>query len=836
MAAQSTPETLSLTDDWCLYQSAPSSAANPTQLDRSLVWQDAIVPGTVAETIFADDLNVHQPAIDTDDFDWWYETAFVVERDDDADTYLLKFEGLATDAEVWLNGEPILQSHNMFREYQVPASNLQYGQNTVSIAFRSAHAAHKTKRPRPRWKTNLVNNQQLRWMRTTLLGRIPGWTPKIRPVGPWRAITLEHNKSFRTLAASVTTNHNSTGSSLAVSLQLSDIGKALNITAASVSILGQQHPLQMSATDSGLDISGDISVLVDELWWPSTHGHPHLHEFEVGLQTESGTMVAHSGRVGFREITVDRSDGNVAFSINGQPIFLRGGCWSSNDIISLQGDDRALEKKLRYIRDAGANTVRVGGTMVYESERFYSLCDELGLMVWQDFMLANMDYPTDDPEFLEELSAELRQQIDRIGGHPATVVFCGNSEVEQQAAMFGMDEKTWINSFYYETIPALLAELGSTAAYFAASPCEGALPFHNSSGIAHYFGVGAYKRPLSDLAQAQVKFASECLAFSNVPEETALRKHFGSITPATHSPQWKAGVPRDASAGWDFEDIRDHYIRELYKVDPVELRYADVGRYLAISQIVTGEVMSEVFSHWRDHNDVCGGGLIWWLNDIVPGAGWGFLDSDGNPKPLFYWLRRCWASVSLSIVDKGLDGTEIRAINETTADRDGVIEVKVLQRATQCIASQSVDVKLAANSTMNVSVDGLLGRFMDTTYGYRFGPSKHDLVVATFDDQSGGNPLVATYFAESRDLGFLSHPEIDVQSEFTESGVVLTLHSKSFLHGVKLQSTTHQFDDNYFDLPPDTHWTVAAKSIKEPSKVFRGTLVALNLEHPLPIK
>ncbi len=610
MAAHSTPEKSCLSDDWRLYRSAPQSVANPTALDRSESWPNAVVPGTVAETILAADTNPHHPGVDIDDFDWWYETTFGIDSDDTSGSYALCFDGLATEAEIWLNGEPVLQTQNMFRRYRVPADNMRQGENTLSIVFRSAHESQKTKRPRPRWKTNLVNNQQLRWLRTTLLGRMPGWTPPLRPVGPWREISLERYRSFVVESASATTSHGADGFALAIDMRLTDVAESLDISKATVSILGEEHPLNVATDEGSVRIHGSNGIEVSELWWPATHGEPTRHDFEVSLHLSSGPLVIQAGKVGFRDVAVNRNDDKVELQINGLPIFLRGGCWSSNDIVSLRGDDVTLENKLRLIKNAGANMVRVGGTMAYESDTFYSLCDQLGLMVWQDFMLANMDYPTDDPEFLDDLTTEIRQQAQRIGSHPATVIFCGSSEVEQQAAMFGMGESTWANSFYYETIPAILKDLNSSAAYFASSPCEGALPFHNSSGIAHYFGVGAYKKPLSDLDVAQVKLASECLAFSNVPDDASLRKHFGSITPAVHAPQWKAGVPRDASAGWDFEDVRDHYIRELYNVDPVELRYADLGRYLAISQIVTGEIMSSVFNHWRDHDDPCSGGLI----------------------------------------------------------------------------------------------------------------------------------------------------------------------------------------------------------------------------------
>ena len=294
-------------------------------------------------------------------------------------------------------------------------------------------------------------------------------------------------------------------------------------------------------------------------------------------------------------------------------------------------------------------------------------------------------------------------------------------------------------------------------------------------------------------------------------------------------------MPRDASAGWDFEDVRDYYIRELYGVDPVQLRYADNSRYLAISQVVTGEIMEHVFNQWRSADDDCGGGLIWWLNDIVPGAGWGMLDSDGNPKPLYYFLKRCWSSQGLSIDDRGLDGLCVRINNESPEAISGNLHVRILQHASHAIAEASVSVSVDPASTEFVSLDKLLGRFFDTTYTYRFGPPKHDVVVVTFDEGSQGNPLTTTYYPGDRNLGFVSAPELEATADIKGERLTLTLRSACFLKSVKLQSAFFAFDDNYFDLPPETDWTVTARARTTPARPFRATLSALNLEHPLPI-
>ena len=834
---------IAITQGWRLYRTAPGEAAEPRDLDRKTRWYDAAVPGTVATSVLGKEVDLFHPGMDIDAYDWWYETEF--EGDPTASNTLL-FEGLATIAEVWLNGKPIHASRNMFRRYRIDVGDSIASTNHLTVVFRSVANDLKTRRPRPRWKTNLVNHQQLRWLRTSLLGRIPGWTPPVPPIGPWRGVRLEVNASYCVDSAHVVPSCTGKAASLSVDISLRGIGGESPPAAATLTIGGEQYDLDRNVEGETCRISANLSVGELPLWWPHTHGDPVLHRCAIVVSGSQGAQEVWSGSLGFRQVDIDRDLGRVSLRVNDMPVFARGGCWTTNDIATLDGDDNALRRKLRLLREAGVNMIRVGGTMVYESAAFHETCDELGIMVWQDFMFANMDYPTDDPDFEKDASAEIREHAGRLGvpqvgierppaTHASTAVLCGGSETEQQPAMFGMTEDIWTSTFFHEAVPAIIEDAGCDVPYFPSSPCEGALPFHNATGIAHYFGIGAYQQAFSDLERSRVKFATECLAFSNVPDDAALKKHFGGPSPATHGPAWKTGVPRDASAGWDFEDVRDFYIRQLYGIDPIQLRYADNSRYLAISQVITGEIMEQVFNRWRSAEDDCGGGLIWWLNDIVPGAGWGMLDSDGNPKPLYYFLRRCWRNRGISIDDRGLDGLHVRVNNESRAAISGELHVRVLQHASHAIAEARVPVSVDPANTGYVSIDKLLGRFFDTTYTYRFGPPKHDVVVVTFDDGSRENPLTATYYPGDRNLGYAAAPDLQASSEGNGENVVVRLRSGCFLKNVKLQSAFHEFDDNYFDLPPDTDWTVTARALTTPAKPFRGTLSALNLEHPVPI-
>jgi beta-mannosidase len=534
------------------------------------------------------------------------------------------------------------------------------------------------------------------------------------------------------------------------------------------------------------------------------------------------------GRIGFRDVRVDRDGGRIRFVVNGVPVFCRGSCWTTADVVSLVGSPEDVRATLELAAEGNANMIRVGGTMVYESDAFYDACDELGLMVWQDFMFANMDYPADDDDFVSGVEDEARYQVGRLARHPSLVAFCGGSEVEQQAAMFGADRSLWSNRVFSETLPAVVEELSPGTPYWPSTPTGGALPFQTGEGLTHYYGVGAYKRPLTDVRLAGVRFTPECLGFSNVPEPSNLRglTPTGAVPP--HHPAWKAGVPRDTGPGWDFEDVRDHYLGTRYGVRPGVLRGEDLERYLGLSRIVTGEVMERVFDEWRSENDGCGGALTWFLNDLRPGAGWGIIDSDREPKAVYHYLRRAWAPVACRILDRGLDGLVVSVLNERSSDLEAVLEVAVVARGATVVAEARESIRVAGRARLGVGVESLLGHFVDSTYAYRFGPPRHEAVVATLVDEDGAVVSQDVYRplpALMNDRGSLA-----LEAEAAESGHVrLTLRADALLYGVRIEARDHRPEDNYFDLIPGRARTVLLRPISDGGASLRGSVEAVNL-------
>jgi beta-mannosidase len=816
---------------WSCTGRDPGSVTYPDQLDaKGGDWLPAVVPGTVAAALDAAGLwDFNQPT-DLDANDWWFRTTFAIPRDF-GKLCRLCFDGLATLSEIWLNGRLLLATDNMFRTYRADIAPYLQAENELVLGFRSLSQELKRKRPRPRWKTNLVRNQQLRWFRTSLIGRIPGWAPCAPAVGPWRNVRLECAPVLVDELSLVPRLMGTTG---VVSLR----ARILSVSEPLGAVLrvgDVESAIELQPAADGWTLSGELHIANAPRWWPHTHGSPALLDCELAIKLAGETFCFTGSPIGFRKLEV-RSDDGFALHVNDQPIFCRGACWTVSQLLSPAGDEATLRHDLQLAKDAGANMLRVGATMNYESDTFYRLCDELGLLVWQDFMFANMDYPVDDASFRENIRLEAAEQLTRLSPHPSVVVCCGNSEVEQQAAMLGLPRERWSNDWFGKQLPELCTAYHPGAAYVPSTPSGGALPFHTHSGITHYYGLGAYLRSPAEVRRADIKFTAECLGFANIPEPATVYAVTGGSHPVLHDPVWKRRVPRDGGAGWDFEDVRDHYLRETYAVDPVLLRSFDMPRYLQLSRVVSGEMMARAFSEWRGTHSKNRGALVWFYKDLWPGAGWGIVDSTGLPKAAYYFLKRSWRNRQLTLTDEGLNGLDLHLTSETSEPCCGSIEVVLLKEPNIVVARQSATVRLEPRSQRRIAVDDLLGRFWDVAYAYRFGPPQHDVVVATWFDEAGHVTGEAFHIARPLTAARTIPKALSATAVRIDDYIYrVTLSSDRFLDTVRLEADGYLPDDNYFHLVPQRLKTVTFCGITRDRPAFRVVLQALNLDTELVI-
>lgn len=827
-----------LSEHWQLCCTPPGQVTTPAALQATAVeWIDTTIPATVAGSLRqAQRWSLDDAAtLNFDADDWWYRLNFQTSAVQSGEHLILCFGGLATIAEVWLNDKPLLRSDNMFRSSRCEISALLRDNNVLLIRFTALDSLLAMKRPRPHWKAPMIRHQQLRWLRTTLLGRTPGWSPPAAAVGPWREIWLERQQTVRIEQPQLhSTLHNEEGL-IQFSAQITPLrARAQVILCELRAERGRQRFTTALQADDNGRYHGVLSIKKPVLWWPHTHGEPALYDvsMRVSITDADGDASIQDieielGHTGFRSIRIDTDNDNFAIAVNGISIFCRGACWTPPDAVTLNSSQQQLEHSIRLVREAGMNMLRVGGTMVYENDEFLDLCDTNGIMLWQDLMFANMDYP-ETADFTAEVASEVREQVSRLNGRPSLTVICGNSEGEQQAAMFGTTRDRWAPVLFHQTIPTLLATLCPDIPYWPSSAHGGSFPHQNNAGTTSYYGVGAYMRPLEDARRSELRFATECLAFANVPEDSCIEKMPGGLALKTHHPLWKTRTPRDLGAGWDFEDVRDFYLQQLFGINAMQLRYTDHAQYMELSRVASGEVLAATFSEWRRLGSRCHGALVWFWQDLWRGAGWGLIDADGQPKSSYYYLRRALQPIAVNFSDEGCNGVCIHLCNDTERTVNAHLITSLYKHSESLVATGEVHLKLGARSKQQIDMTTLFEYFADHNHAYRFGPAGYNLLIAKLYDADGALIAEASQLPLGRRLPEINDLGLSAKvTKHADDHLILSLSTRAFAQSVTIQAAGFAITDQYFNIAPHSSREIGLRRLHSDSKL-NGSIRAIN--------
>lgn len=792
-------------DRWQLVRSDPGQYSHPDELAGR--WPEAFataVPATVDHVAGLEDV---------DGFDWWYRCRFEV---DEATS--IHFGGLTFPAEIFLDGHHAADCASMFLPVRV---DCDAGSHELCVRFGSLTEWLTTRRPRGRWRSSLVGAPGLRWARTTLIGRAPVYGNIPALVGFWRSMTAIPSRLHTTV--SIVTDAATGGVSIA-----GQTG-ATEGTPVDVELRGPSGDVvaTMAARAAGGRFAIAGRVTDPQSWWPRGYGPQPLYAATVRVDGQR----VHHRTFGFRTLTASTEPG-FGIHVNGVKIFCRGATWSPPDAQSLQVDRAVMRAHVAAFADAGANMLRIVGGLVYEQSDFWECCAELGVMVWQDAMQATFDPPD---EVSQLITREMEQVLDEVSGNPALVVVSGGSETLQRPEMLGLRAADTTMDVIESLLPEAVSR-HSDALYVRASPSQPAasndLAIRPDTGIAHWFGVGGYLRPIADVRSAGVSFAAECLAFSNPPTPEAVERHFGSAAAAGHHPTWKAGVPRDRGASWDFEDVRDFYAREVFGEDLLAVRRIDPERYLQLGRLAIAQAMRECYDFWRRIDSGCSGALVLAGKDMCPGAGWGLLDVDGAPKLALHVLARAWAPVTVLLGNDGLSGVRLDIYNDTPVPLTGLLTLA----ATNSLGAHQPEIErtvtVPAHSALTYTDAELTGVFRDLAHAFRFGRPNADAIeaVVQFDDavETVRDVLVVTPRTGQVRSGLRA-----VATE-CDGHWDLCIHSETTLRYVTLDIPGWAASDDAFHLAAGrpytvrlTHPTVGAK--------LAGTISSIDLLATCPI-
>lgn len=786
-------------EDWQLLQTRPGQYAAPGDLADQ--WTDASTVSVPCPVSLSESTAV-------DDFDWWQRCAF-----DASEHTTIEFQGLTFPATVFVDGERIADVTSMFLPVRV---EVECGEHEICVRFGSLNDWLKRRRPRGRWRSSLVASQGLRWARTTLLGRAPVYGDQPAYVGFWRPVIVTSTRLRTTfiLRADTTGDIEIEGSTTApeatqVELVLSDPAGDVIARHATVVQAGR-----FTATARAED---------PRLWWPRGYGSQPIYRAAAFID---GQRVAERP-FGFRTVNSTYDPSGFELHVNGVRIFCRGATWTPPNVRTLNVDHDEMRRHVKALADAGANMVRIVGGLVYEQAAFWDCCAELGVMVWQDAMQATFDPP---PDVSDVIARELEHVLDEVSGNPALVVVSGGSETLQQPEMLGVERETITIDVIDSLLPQVTAR-HSDAQYVRASPSpppnSDDLAIRPDTGIAHWFGVGGYLRPISDVRSASVGFAAECLAFANPPSAEAVERHFGSASLAGHHPDWKAGVPRDRGSSWDFEDVRDFYAREVFGEDLLPVRRVDPERYLQLGRLAIAEAMGDCFRFWRRSDSGCSGALILAGKDTRPGAGWGLLDIDGDPKAALAVLARIWAPVAVILSDDGLSGVRLDIHNDTPRPVSGRLTLIATNSTGTRAVDSTRDVNVPAHSSLTFTDAELSGRFRDLSHAFRFGGPTADAIEATVRFDDGREPI--------RDVLVVNPHPRQAHADLTAIARQrdgdhwdLCISSKVALRYVSVAIPGWTLSDNVFHLAAHLPYTVGLTRAANGAPI-RGTVGAIDL-------
>ena len=743
--------------------------------------------------------------------DWEYRaTFFLPPALRDEKVIELVADGLDTVATVRLNGRELGRSENMFvRQRWTATPLLRPGANELVIHFASAmryiRANRPTHSPReindPVGRCTVIRKQQCQfgW----------DWGPRFVTAGIWRDLRLEAWSGNRLESMRITQTHTPDGS---VTLTL---------------IPELVHPDPAVRVEGTVALDGRIIARIEkgkseienpQLWWPSGQGAQPLYRLDVTVLSAAGAEIGQwSRRIGLRTITLDRHADewgeSFQFLVNGRPVFAKGANWipAHSFVAGLTREDYARD--LRSAAAAHMNMIRVWGGGIYESEDFYDLCDELGLLVWQDFMFACTPYPGDDA-FAASVGAEAEFQIKRLRHRACLALWCGNNEVwscnhrdlvkPEHAALREAGER-----IFDGVLPPIVAAHDGVTAYWPTSPWRGDAATDNAAGErrgdTHYWEVWHARHPVKDYEKYAFRFVSEF----------GMQSYSSPATNATFCP-----VRHDGNVfGPVMENHQKNRAGNQIILDYVSRRYRfpkSQDDLIYLSQLNQAYCMQTGVEHYRRQMPRSMGALYWQLNDCWPVASWSSIEFTGRWKALHFLARRFFAP---ALVTAHVPGDEVTTIGNYR--RSSVREVHLYT---------VFDSPAPARGTLRWDLFHLDGHIVMTgkkAVRLRYGESvrQKTLNLGPLLDRHGRDLVVLRIALEidgatvSEDSVFLAPPRfLDLPKGRTSIGVrrrtpasaTLTFTSRVFQHrfAFDLGNIAFQASDNYFDLYPGEKKTV----------------------------
>ncbi len=845
LAQQPQRHTQTLVDSWAFREAdAPDTAASQetARIDRQTEkivpdWLPATVPGVVHTDLLARRL-IPEPFAGTTEPDlqwigqrtWEYRTQFTPAAEITAQQVQeLVFKGLDTYADVYLNDSLILGgADNMFVEWRIPVQGILRTDsvNTLRVVF---HPAYETALPQAQaWPVKLPNdNDKGEWVTSVFTRKAPyhfgwDWGPRYLTAGIWRPVYLDAYSTAAidrirfiresrqdTLRGAFTARVTlrggaSAGDGTPVRVIVAD--------SAATTVYGQADAMIPAGEGAEATVDIPFSIERPKLWWPNGMGEANLYTIRTFVTDKTGKLLDRDmQRIGVRTIRLVQEPDSVGegasfqFVVNGVPCFVKGANYIPQDVFLPRVDTARYEAIVRTAAASNMNMLRVWGGGIYEEDLFYDLCDERGIMVWEDFMFACAFYPW-DTAFLDNVRREAVCNVRRLRNHPSLALWCGNNEIDEAwhhwgyQKAYGWDSteqaqvKHGIDTIFRGILAEVVAEEDGDRPYHPSSPMYGrGNPLSRIKGDVHYWGVFHDEEPFSVYKDKPGRFSNE-YGFVSLPCYDTYREYFRPEEMRLYS---RAMVMHQKTP-------KGYRLLEEYMARDLPLVKDDFRTYVYLSQLLQAEGIKIAMEGHRSKRPFNQGTMYWQLNDCYPAISWSSMDSRYRWKALQYYARRSFAPTLLSFERVDSTATAVLwGITDRLQPQTGSVSLRLMDFGGEVLWDSVLRAEVAANSNLELlrCTDAELLRGLNDGRG----------VCLVADGTIGGDTLRSIYwFVPFKELAL---PKADYTVSYRQTGlrsVEAVLKANKLLKSVLFEAEAVQDNpsDAYFDLLPGESKTV----------------------------
>ncbi len=763
------------------------------------VWQPAAVPGNVHSDLLNTTLIEHPFISNNEDrlqwiseTDWEYKTTFSVDKKTLQKKHIvLNFEGLDTYASVFLNDSLILKTANAFRKFSVDVKSVLKPQNNLRIVFE--HTTISEEKEKAKLGYQLPEGNRI-FTRKAQFQYGWDWGPKFNTSGIWRPITLVTWNDFKidNLKIKQLTLNDSIADLSLIIQKLSTIELDKNLS-YDIFVNDKLHKVS-NEVFKGYTWATNFQIKTPKRWWPHNLGEPYLYDIKVIVRDGRKILDSISVKKGFRTIELvtekDNKGESFYFKVNGIPVYMKGANYIPQNNMQNQVTNAHYENLLNDVVVANMNMLRVWGGGIYENDIFYDLCDEKGILIWQDFMFACAMYPG-DKDFLENVKQEAIQNVKRLQNHASIALWCGNNENSEGWHRWGWqtdrsdEEKDEIWSNYLKVfdsiLPNTVIEFTETP-YWESSPRYGrGNPKYKTEGDAHDWWIWHDAYPFEHLEENVPRFMSE-FGFQSFPSYEAIRyiNQSDSIDIASE------GFKNHQKHIRGFQLIDDYMQRDF----PIPTNAED---YVYVSQLLQAYGISKGIEAHRRDKPYNMGTLYWQLNDCWPAVSWSSVDYFGNWKALHYQAKKSFENLIVSF-EVNTNILKTYTINDNLKNVSGTQKISVLD-------FDGNELMFLTNVITAKTNTSELQHTFDLT---NIKTNLSEVVIV-----SEFNTVKSIYYlVKPKDLKLKKAP-IEQTITKISNGFQITLKSVTLQKNVFLHTKQKgHFTDNYFDLLPNESVTI----------------------------